>query len=153
MIWSRLLGKAGRDRRLDLLHFRQGRDRDSRFKQVNVRGSKDSRLKGDQGKSLMEDGQAAIHVMMQFHPGFGKAFALGSRGDLETVMIERNRVVIGHCPVVLEAEIEGGVLIFGPRQVSRSSLGSFDVEASIEFRQIRGQNPVSALQIACTRLA
>jgi len=68
--------------------------------------------------ALVENRQEAIQIVAQINLSFGETFALGSWGNLQALVGERNGVVIIHLAGVLEAEeiLQGA--LFWPGDVS-----------------------------------
>lgn len=103
--------------------------------------------------SLIENGQATIHGVVQIDPGFGVALAAWTGRDLQAIVVERNGVVVGHYAGVLEAEVVGWVTLLGPGQKSGARLSCFDLKAGIELGQVSRQEPVGTLQVVGSRFA
>ena len=97
--------------------------------------------------SVVEDCQAAIHGVVQSDLGFGVALAAWSGRDLQTVVVERDGVVVGHGAGVLEAEVVRWITLGWPGEISRARLSGFDLKAGIELGQVSCQDAVGTLQV------
>ena len=88
------------------------------MEETHPRGSGGGWLEGDQVLSLIENGQAAIHGVVQIDPGLGVALAPGTGWDLQAIVVERDGVVVGHRAGVFEAEVVRWIPLGWPGEIS-----------------------------------
>lgn len=110
-------------------------------------------LRGDdewvRGEALtvVVDGHRAIEAFMEFDPGLGIAAAARAREDLQEMRRHRDRVVVGHGGLVLEAEDGLGITSGRPGPKGGVRICGRLREAEIVALEIAGQEGIGCVDI------